>query len=225
MPERPRHAAKEQAGGGSVRLSGHWEASFVFGQFLNAKEMATSFKRGGEPEIDKAFGCFERNHAGSKRKDIGIVMLAGKSCRVIAPGNRTAYPLHLIGGNRLAVAGATDHDAFLGLPRGHFFGGRDAPERIISGFRGVGAAINDLIPLGAEHFCKGFLVGISGVIAAKGDFHSRFIERLPPPCQHGRRKKSESPFDRVDLDRLHLDTKILEPRNGALDFTPFAIEF
>ena len=77
--------------------------------------MASSLKRGGEPDIDKPLGSFQRNHAFPNGKDIGIVMLTGQPCRIITPSYRTSDPLHFICGDGLAVTRTAYDNSLLGF--------------------------------------------------------------------------------------------------------------
>ena len=102
-------------------------------------------------------------------------MLAAEAGRVIAPGDGTADSFDLIGGYGLAVAGTTKDDALLGFPIGNFFGSGNAPEGVIGRVSSVGAAIDHLMPLSAEHIGDGLFVFKSCVVAAKGNFHGDLV--------------------------------------------------
>ena len=109
--------------------------------------MAPSLEGSREPEIDKALGKLHGNHPLSNGEDVRVVVLAGELRGLLAPSNSTANPLHLVGGDGLAVPRTTDDDPLLGLALCHFLGGRDAPEGIVGGVGGMGAAVDHLVPL------------------------------------------------------------------------------
>ena len=128
--------------------------------------MATSFKRGREPDVNKALGGLQGNHALTDGKDIGIIVLAGELGCVITPGDSTSDPLHFVRSHGLTVARAAKDNGLVALTTGCFFCSGDNPKRIIGGVGRVGSAIHDFMALRTQHLGDGLLVMESGVITS-----------------------------------------------------------
>ena len=105
-------------------------------------------------------------------------MLTAKSSRIIAPGNRAADSLHLVGGDGLTISGTANHDALIGFTIGHLLGSRNAPEGIVGGIGRVGSHIDHLVTLCAEHFGQGLLVFKTCVVTANGDLHECLVDMV-----------------------------------------------
>jgi hypothetical protein len=67
-------------------------------------------ERGPDEGEGEADGVVDAVLAGTQRQDVGVVVLAGKGCRLDGPGQRGPDPGDLVRGYLLAVAGAADHD-------------------------------------------------------------------------------------------------------------------
>jgi len=170
--------------------------------------MAPPLERGGEPDIYETLCSLKGDHPLSNGKDVGVVMLAPQTRRIVAPSDGAADSLYLVGGDGLSVSGSTKDDSFVGLSARHLLGGGDAPEGVIGRVRGMRAAVDDLVALRTEHFGDGLLVFESSVVAAKGDFHGLKLA-----------------LDRVDLDGFHLHAEFLKPGDGPLGLSALSDEF
>src|SRR6266403_1140110 len=99
-------------------------------------------------------------------------MLAAKPRRFDVPTEGAANPLHAIGNDRFAVAGATQHNSPFAFRASHRFGHRTNKKRIIDGCIRVGAEIEHGVAEGLQEAFYFFLVVKPCMIRADGDFHS-----------------------------------------------------
>ncbi len=80
-------------------------------------------------------------------------------------------PAHPVGGDRLAVAGAAEHDPALDLPRRHRQRHRPDERRVVDRHLGLGAEVLDLVAELGQVLLDLFLVAVAGVVGADADLH------------------------------------------------------
>jgi hypothetical protein len=96
-------------------------------------------------------------------------VLARHAGRVEAVAQRGADAAHLVGGDLLALAGAAEHDADVGLAVAHAPRRRGTERRVVDALGRVGAVVDDLVPLRAEPLDQVLLELIAGVIGTERD--------------------------------------------------------
>src|SRR5581483_10611285 len=85
----------------------------------------------------------------------------------------------LVGGDLLSLPGASEEDAGVSDTAGHGAGDVGAHRRVVDGIGGVGAEVQDLVPLRPQEAHQGLLQLESGVVRADGDLHAS----APPPAR------------------------------------------
>src|SRR4051812_19411555 len=98
----------------------------------NPPNMATSFKRGFQPDVDDCFGKFECDLTSTQRKDIGIIVGATQLCCFKAPAQCTADAFDAIGNHGFAIAGSSQHNGAVAFASCDRFSGWTDKQRIIA---------------------------------------------------------------------------------------------
>ena len=133
-----------------------------------------SVERGGEERAHEVLGEARPDHLGAEAEDVHVVVLDAlvRGVDVMADGCPDAGDLAR--GDRSADAGAADEDAALGLSvldRGAELGrlhGVVDPHRV-----GVGAEVDDLVPLLAQRLEDRLAEVDSPVVERHSDFHAQ----------------------------------------------------
>src|SRR5436305_15351170 len=97
--------------------------------------MPPSFKGSTDKSIDHFLSLLNRNKAGRKANDIGIVVQPGKAGKIVLPANGRSYPLVFIGSYGYAVATAADQYTTSRLAV--LYGGRNRMGKIRIVYRNV----------------------------------------------------------------------------------------
>src|SRR5690606_36373664 len=92
------------------------------------------------------------------REHVGVVMRARQSRRLLVPAEGAANTGNAIRHHRFAVPGPTEYDATHALaPRGSLRR-RTHEERVVYGFRGIGAEVHDFVSPFGKLFAQSLLV-------------------------------------------------------------------
>ncbi len=88
-------------------------------------------KIGSQEQFDEPGRFADRVLPRSDADHVCVIVLPGKGRGVVIPGERRANALHLVGGNRLAVARASDDDAQAASIGGRGDRGGDDVRRVV----------------------------------------------------------------------------------------------
>ena len=135
-------------------------------------------ERGLEEGLDQQARQGRTNHPRSQAHHVDVVMLDRLKRRVAVVTHRRAHARELAGGDGHARAAAADDDAAVGLavPDGgrHCLGNI----RVVHGRAGVGAQVDDFVPLLGHHAGQIAFHLESGVIGANRNSHRQILAGL-----------------------------------------------
>ena len=101
---------------------------------------------------------------------MGVIVLTGQSRRIGIVHERRTNTLDRVGRHAHPDSAPADEDGPIGVTPSHHFGCGKGKIGLVDTFIGVGADINDLVPL-AEMLAEKFLELRSIVIGSDGDLH------------------------------------------------------
>ena len=104
--------------------------------------------------------------AGSDRDAVRIIVLLGQLGGPFIPTQTTAHALYLVGDNSLPVAAPSEDNTAVGLPVGYGFSCWTDKVRIITGFRGIAAKIDDRMSALFQQFDNGCFERETGMVRA-----------------------------------------------------------
>ena len=151
----------------------HRLPGLVAGELFDSALVAASLESGLEPDIDDTQGDLDRNHALPDGKNVGVIVLTGEFGRFVIPTKSAPDAFHLVGSDRLTVAGSAQHNTQLRLTLDDRLGRRNDPQWIVGRLRAVGAKIDDFVCLFLKVSDNLQLVAVAGVVGAKGDLYRR----------------------------------------------------
>src|SRR5699024_12438316 len=131
---------------------GRLAGAFVLGEDVDATLVTLGLGPGlVEERVDDREGLLTGVHAAADAHQLGVVVLAGQPGGLDAPGEGAARAGDLVGGDLLAVAGATQDDAEAAGVGDELAGRGDAESRVVVlRVVGVGATVDHLVPGGLQ---------------------------------------------------------------------------
>jgi hypothetical protein len=131
---------------------------------FNSSRVPASFESGVEPGVDDSQGDLDGDHALSEREDVGVIVLAGKFCRLVIPTESTTNALDLVCGDSFAVARSAENDPKLRFTSDDRLRSRNNPQWVIGGINTVRAEVDDFMSLLFEMFDDPLFVAESSVV-------------------------------------------------------------
>jgi hypothetical protein len=151
--------------------------------------MPAALERCIEPSAQDLEDQIFCDHSLSKRKNIGVVVLARKPRHLLIPAKGAANPVDFVRDHRLAIARSSKDNAAIAFAARDCLRGRTNENRIIHRFLAESPKIFHFVAeLGEKSFYLLFVTK-AGVIAAKRNFHLTALlddrrtdceEKMPP---------------------------------------------
>src|SRR6185436_10075081 len=138
---------------------------------LDAPDVPAPFEGGLQPDADDLQSGLERQHPLPEGDHVGVVVLAGEARGLRVPAEGAADAAESVGGHRLAVARAAEHDAALAGAGGHGLRRWPDEERVVDRLFRARPEILDLVPLLDEEALDLLLVPVARVVGADRDLH------------------------------------------------------
>lgn len=138
---------------------------------LQAAGVTAALERGVQEDGEDLVRQGRGNDAAPHRQKVGVVVLAAEAGReeVVAEGG--ACPVHLVGGDLLALPAPTQHDATVGLAPDNRPGGRGTEWRVVDGRLGAGAEVKHLVATGLQVLNEEGLERKASVVGGNRDLH------------------------------------------------------
>ena len=130
-------------------------------------------ERGGEPELEDLGGEALGDDAAAHREHVGVVVLPAEAGRVEIVAEGGPHAVDLVGGDLLALAGAAEHDAAVGLAGDDRSADGRADRRVVDRLGAVGAEVDRLVAEALELLHEVRLEVHAGVVGSDGDLHAR----------------------------------------------------
>ena len=116
----------------------------------------------------------DRVHAGPEAEHVRIVVQPGELGGLLAPGDRGPYPADLVGGHRLAVTRAANHNAEAARVVDGLVGRAHDVRRVVVVIAlGVRAAVHRVVPGLLEPLDQAALQHETSMVGSKVDAHER----------------------------------------------------
>src|SRR5690606_28872837 len=183
----------------------------------------------GDERVDDREGLLLAVLTGADADDVGVVVLARQLGRGDVPGERAAHAAHLVRGDLLAVAAATDDDPERTGLGDDGLGGREAERRVVvGGVVGVGAVVDDVVAGRAEVLDEGGLELEARVVGGDVQTHGRHhaaSRGLVPRSPGGVRPRGAPPGDTAPMssplvDLIPRDALFGSPARAAVRLSP-----
>ena len=140
---------------------------------------------GAQEDPDEPGHLRDRVHPAADREHVGVVVLAGQGRGLVAPGQRRADALDLVGRDLLAVAGAADHHAEAALVGDDALGRPEAEDRVVVlGVVDERPVVDRLVTLLAQPPDQVVLQLEAGVVGSQVDAHG--VKASGPSARRGR---------------------------------------
>ena len=172
---------------------------------------------GAQEDADEPRHLRDGVHPAADGDHVGVVVLPGQRRGLVAPGERGADTLHLVGGDLLAVAGTADHDAETALVGDDGLGGAEAEHRVVVlGVVHEGAVVDRLVALLAQPADQVVLQLEAGVVGSQVDAHE--TDPCRPPGTRTRQSVPRGGVAVPCIRRAYL-RKAHRPRTGRIGRT------
>src|SRR5690606_16852436 len=121
------------------------ERLLELGDLVDAAGVAATLERRRQEHVDDLVGESFPDDASADRQHVGVVVLASEPGGVEAVAQRRPYAAHLVGGELLALAAATEYDPDVGVAVAHRARRRSTERRVVDALGRIGAVVDDLV--------------------------------------------------------------------------------
>ncbi len=140
-------------------------------ELLHAALVSAALELGREPDFHDLLGEARADDPRAHREDVRVVVQPREASRVEVVAKRGTGAAHLVRGELLALSGAPDHDAALGVSGDDLAGDARADRRVVDGLGGIGAEVDDLVAVRLEQALDVLLELEPRVVGADRDPH------------------------------------------------------